>query len=114
MPEFVITKLMDALNDRGKALSQSKVLVLGIAYKKNVDDMRESPSVEVMDMIRRKGAHVDYSDPYVPVFGPLKEYNYQLESRPISEKMLAEYDAVVLATDHNDFDYELILKASQL
>lgn len=114
MPEFVITKLMDALNDRGKALSQSKVLVLGIAYKKNVDDMRESPSVEVMDMIRKKGAQVDYSDPYVPVFGPLKEYNYQLESRSISEEMISEYDAVVLATDHNDFDYELILNASQL
>ncbi len=114
MPEYVITKLMDALNDRGKALSQTKVLVLGIAYKKNVDDMRESPSVEVLDMIRRKGAHVDYSDPYVPAFGPLKEYSYQLESRPISEDMLAEYDAVVLATDHNDFDYEMILKASQL
>ncbi len=105
---------MDALNDRGKALSQSKILVLGIAYKKNVDDMRESPSVEVMDMIRKKGAKVDYSDPFVPIFGPLKEYKYQLQSRPISQDMLSEYDAVVLATDHNDFDYDLILEASQL
>lgn len=114
MPEYVISKLMDALNDRGKALSQSKILVLGIAYKKNVDDMRESPSVEVMDMIRKKGAKVDYSDPFVPIFGPLKEYKYQLQSRPISQDMLSEYDAVVLATDHNDFDYDLILEASQL
>jgi len=114
MPEFVITKLMDALNERGKALSRSKVLVLGIAYKKNVDDMRESPSVELMDMIRGKGAEVNYSDPYVPRFGPFKEYNYKLESKLISQEMLAEYDAVVLATDHNDFDYDLILNCSKL
>ena len=114
MPEFVIMKLMDALNDRGKALSQSKILILGIAYKKNVDDMRESPSVEVMDLIRKKGARVDYSDPYVPIFGPLKEYEYKLESRVINQPMLAEYDAVVLTTDHDLFDYAGILIASQL
>ena len=88
--------------------------MLGIAYKKNVDDMRESPSVELMDMIRGKGAEVNYSDPYVPRFGPFKEYNYKLESKLISQEMLAEYDAVVLATDHNDFDYDLILNCSKL
>lgn len=114
MPEFVIGKLMEALNDLGKALSKSKVLVLGIAYKKNIDDMRESPSVEVMDLIKKKGAEVDYSDPYVPVFGPLNGYCYQLQSRPLSKEMLTEYDAVVIATDHNDFDYELILETSRL
>lgn len=114
MPEFVINKLMDALNDRGKALSQSKILVLGIAYKKNVDDMRESPSVEVMDMIKKKGAQVDYSDPYVPTFGPLTDYCYHLESKPVTCETLSEYDAVVLTTDHDDFDYELIIRASKL
>lgn len=76
--------------------------------------MREHPSIEVMDMIHIKGAQVDYSNPYALIFGRRKEYNNQFETRLISQEMLAQYDAVVLATDHNNFDYELILKASQL
>jgi UDP-N-acetyl-D-glucosamine dehydrogenase len=114
MPEFVIGKLMDALNTKGKALSKCNILILGIAYKKNVDDMRESPSVEIMDLIRKKGANVDYSDPFVPSFGPLKEYDYKLESQVLNKEMLAGYDAVVLTTDHSSFDYDLILDASKL
>lgn len=114
MPEYVIGKLMDGLNDAGKALKGSKVLVLGIAYKKNVDDMRESPSVEIMEILEQKGAKVHYSDPHVPVFPKMREHHFDLSSVAISEQTLAEYDAVVLATDHDRFDYDLIKSKAKL
>lgn len=114
MPEYVVSKLMDGLNESGKSLKGSKVLVLGIAYKKNVDDMRESPSVEVLDMIRKKGAQVDYSDPHVSHFPGFTDYPFKLSSVSISSELLESYDAVVLTTDHDRFDYELLLSASSL
>lgn len=114
MPEYVVSKLMDGLNDKGKSLKGSRILVLGIAYKKNVDDMRESPSVEVLDMIRRKGADVSYSDPHVPVFPGLHAYPYRMESVVTSPSALKEFDAVVLTTDHDRFDYALISENSEL
>lgn len=108
MPEYVVSKLMDALNDHNKSLRGSKVLVLGIAYKKNVDDMRESPSVEIMELIRDKGALVQYSDPHVPTFPKMREHTFDLSSVKLTAESLAEYDAVVLTTDHDKFDYDLI------
>ena len=108
MPEYVISKLMDGLNDAGKALKNSRVLVLGIAYKKNVDDMRESPAVEIMELIQAKGALVAYSDPHVPVFPKMREYCFKLESEPLTAENLATFDAVLLATDHDRFDYGMI------
>lgn len=114
MPEYVVSKLMDGLNESGKSLKGSKVLVLGIAYKKNVDDMRESPSVEVLDMIQKKGARVDYSDPHVSHFPGFTDYPFELSSVLISKETLGNYDAVVLATDHDRFDYELLLSVSSL
>ena len=114
MPEYVVNKLMDGLNDAGKPLKNSKVLVLGIAYKKNVDDMRESPSVTIMELLQAKGALVDYSDPHVPVFPKMREHHFDLSSVELTAQSLAEYDAVVLATDHTDFDYDLIKSKAQL
>lgn len=114
MPEYVVNKLMDGLNDHGKALKGSKVLVLGIAYKKNVDDMRESPSVEIMELIEAKGARVAYSDPHVPVFPKMREHHFDLSSEPLSAENLASFDAVVLATDHDKFDYQLISQHARL
>jgi len=114
MPNYVIEKLVNGLNEQGKALSTSRVLVLGIAYKKNVDDMRESPSVEIMDLIIKKGANVEYSDPYVPVFRPSTSYPYQLQSVSINRENLVKYDAVLLATDHDQLDYDLILNHARL
>jgi len=114
MPEYVVGKLMDGLNDAGKALKGSKVLVLGIAYKKNVDDMRESPSVEIMEILEQKGAQVAYSDPHVPVFPKMREHHFDLSSVDITEQTLADCDAVVLATDHDRFDYDLIKSKAQL
>ncbi|MEN5092063.1 UDP-N-acetyl-D-glucosamine 6-dehydrogenase [Pseudomonas protegens] len=114
MPEYVLSKLMDGLNNSGKALKGCKVLVLGIAYKKNVDDMRESPSVEIMELIEAKGGIVAYSDPHVPVFPKMREHHFELSSEPLTAENLAAYDAVVLATDHDKFDYELIQNHAQL
>ncbi|MFL1406155.1 nucleotide sugar dehydrogenase [Marinobacter sp. M1N3S26] len=114
MPEYVVGKVMDGLNDAGRALKGSKVLVLGIAYKKNVDDMRESPSVEIMEILEQKGAVVSYSDPHVPVFPEMREHHFDLSSVELSEQALSEYDAVILATDHDRFDYDLIKSAARL
>lgn len=114
MPEYVLSKLMDGLNDSGKALKGSKVLVLGIAYKKNVDDMRESPSVEIMELIEAKGGIVAYSDPHVLVFPKMREHHFELSSEALTADNLAGFDAVVLATDHDKFDYELIKQHAKL
>ena len=108
MPEYVVGKLMDGLNEHGKALKNSKVLVLGIAYKKNVGDMRESPAVEIMELIEQKGGEVSYSDPHVPSFPPMREYHFKLESQELTPDSLSTFDAVILTTDHDRFDYELI------
>lgn len=114
MPEYVVSKIVDGLNDAGKSLNSSKILVLGIAYKRNVDDMRESPSVEIMEFLRSKGANVEYSDPHVPVFPKMREHTFNLESISLNKHTLESYDAVVLATDHDKFDYDLILENATL
>lgn len=114
MPEYVLGKLMDGLNEAGKALKGSRILVLGIAYKKNVDDMRESPSVEIMELIQAKGGVVAYSDPHVPVFPKMREHHFDLRSEPLTAENLASFDAVLLATDHDKFDYALIEAKARL
>jgi len=108
MPLWVIGKAMDALNEKGKSLKGSRVLVLGIAYKKNVDDMRESPSVDLMEILREKGVLLDYSDPHVSVFPKMREHYFELKSVELTKEALATYDLVLLATDHTAFDYDLI------
>jgi UDP-N-acetyl-D-glucosamine dehydrogenase len=110
----VVNRLISAMNQNGKVLKGSRVLALGIAYKRDVDDMRESPSVFVMEKLRDWGADVAYSDPHVPVFPQMREHNFALSSVALSPEVLAGFDAVVLLTDHTDFDYELILAHSRL
>ena len=114
MPAYVLEKTMDALNEVGKPLKGSKVLVLGIAYKKNVDDMRESPSVELMELLKAKGAELAYSDPFFPSFPKMRKHQFELQSVSLSADVVALYDVVLLATDHDAFDYELIQSSSQL
>lgn len=114
MPEYVVTKVMEGLNEHGKPLKGSKIIVLGIAYKKNVDDMRESPSVEIMEILRDKGADVMYSDPHVPVFPEMREHNFDLSSVELTAENLRDADAVILTTDHDRFDYELIKQEAKL
>lgn len=114
MPHWVVSKLGDALNDRARSIKGSKVLVLGIAYKKDVDDMRESPSVELMEILRDKGADVAYSDPHVPVFPKMREHHFDLKSVPLTAESIASYDVLLLATNHKAFDYDLIQKNAKL
>jgi UDP-N-acetyl-D-glucosamine dehydrogenase len=114
MPHWVVGKLTDALNVRGKAVMGSRVLVLGIAYKKDVEDMRESPSVELMEILRDKGAVVDYSDPHVPVFPRMREHRFDLRSVELTPQRIASYDVVLLATAHSAFDYDLVRQYAAL
>ncbi len=114
MPAWVIQKVADALNERERAIKGSKILVLGIAYKKNVDDMRESPSVELMELLQHKGAEIAYSDPWVPVFPKMRRYAFELQSVELNPAVLASYDLVLLATHHDAFDYSLIQQHARL
>jgi UDP-N-acetyl-D-glucosamine dehydrogenase len=114
MPEYVLGKLSAALNRAGKAMNGARILVLGIAYKKNVDDMRESPAVHVMELVRSNGGLVSYSDPHVPVFPKMREHTFELNSVELSPERLKTFDAVVLTTDHAKFDYDMIYEHSRL
>jgi UDP-N-acetyl-D-glucosamine dehydrogenase len=114
MPEWVVQKLSAALNARGTPVRGAKILVLGIAYKKNVDDMRESPSVELMEQLQQLGAKVDYSDPHIPAFPHLRRGYFKLKSVKLTPASLKRYDAVLLATNHDAFDYAAISKHSKL
>ena len=114
MPDYVISKVAHALNLRKKAINGSRVLVLGISYKKNIDDMRESPSVHLMEKLRALGAEVSYSDPHVSVFPKMREHHFDLKSVALSPEVLQGYDCVLLATDHDKFDYDMIRQHSAL
>jgi len=112
MPDYVVDKIMFALNQKEKSLKGSRVLILGIAYKKNVDDMRESPSVFIMERLREKGVLLEYSDSYFPQFPKMREHSFNMNSIPITKENLESFDCVLVATDHDDFDYDFILKHS--
>jgi UDP-N-acetyl-D-glucosamine dehydrogenase len=114
MPDWVFVKVTEALNARERSVKGARILALGIAYKKNVDDMRESPAVMVMERLRSAGALVEYSDPHVPVFPRMREHKFDLRSQPLTEQSLASYDAVLLLTDHDAFDYGLVAHHSKL
>lgn len=114
MPQWVMEKIASALNERQLAINGSKVLVLGIAYKKNVDDMRESPAVMLMELLRAKGALLCYSDPWVPVFPKMREHHFELASVELTAERLQEQDLVLLATNHDLFDYAFIRQHAAL
>jgi len=114
MPDYVVGKITAALNERRKAVSGSQILVVGIAYKKNVDDMRESPSVAIMETLRDLGAKVAYSDPHVPVFPPMREHKFDLASVKLTPETIASFDCVVIATDHDRIAYDELLQFSDL
>ena len=114
MPHYVITKIMEALNECRKSLKGSKVLLLGLAYKKDIDDLRESPSVELIELLRKKGANVDYNDPYIPKTHKQRQHDLRMTSKKLSTKMLASYDVVLISTDHSDYDYDWIVQNAKL
>lgn len=114
MPSWVLKKIAKALNGHEKSIKGSKILILGISYKKNIDDMRESPSVFLMEKIRDEGARLDYSDPHVPVFPKMREHSFDLKSVELTPATIATYDCIVLTTDHDKFDYDMIQKNAKL
>lgn len=112
MPVYVVTKITDALNDEGKAVRESKIVVLGAAYKRDVDDVRESPALDVLSLLKHKGANVQYHDPYVPQLS--LEDNLQMYSTAYSPELLADADCVVIVTDHTLFDWQHVVDHSQV
>jgi len=114
MPAYVILKLMEALNERGKALKGSRILVLGAAYKRDTDDSRESPGLEIMEELFHRGAKVEYSDPHLPRLPIVRRHKIDLASVMLSEASLRQYDAVLLVTDHTRFPYDLIHRSASL
>ena len=114
MPHWVVNKVANALNNYERPVKNSRILVLGIAYKRDVDDMRESPSIEIMELLQKKGAHVDYSDPHVPLFPAMRAHHFDLHSVNLTPETIASYDCVVLATAHQAFDYSLIAQNAKL
>ncbi|MBI96900.1 UDP-N-acetyl-D-glucosamine dehydrogenase [bacterium] len=114
MPNYVLQKISDSLNSLSIALKNSNILILGIAYKKNVGDLRESPSIQLMELLLEKEANIQYSDPYANSFPKMRNHSFNLKSINITKENLLNQDVVVLATDHDSFDYDLITKYSKL
>ncbi len=109
VPYYVVAKVQDALNARGKSIKGARILILGVAYKKDVDDARESPALAIMDLLQKKGAVILYHDPYIPSLPSFRKYSFDLKSSPLTEKVLRKVDAAVVVTDHS-IDYQRIIK----
>ena len=114
MPRYVINRLAEGLNRLRKPIRGSKILVLGLTYKKDIDDIRESPSIELIEMLQDRGAKVDYNDPYVSRTHPQREHNLKMQSKPLSAATIRSYDCVLIATDHSVYDYQWILDNARL
>jgi UDP-N-acetyl-D-glucosamine dehydrogenase len=114
MPYYVIEKTVEALNNHKKSLNGSRIMVLGAAYKKDIDDDRESPGYAIMKMLMEKGAVVAYNDPWIPKLQATRKYDFQMSSTPITPEVLVEMDAVIIVTDHSDYDFAEIVKHSNL
>lgn len=111
MPGYVVDRVTDLLNQQGKPLKGSKIMVVGIAYKPDVKDIRESPALDIIELLARKDAEVSFNDPYVPSFDYLEQH---WKSQPVSEKLLKEQDCVIITTDHSNYDWEFIAKNAKL
>jgi len=114
MPEYVLRKLVEGLNRRGRALRGARILVLGVAYKRDVDDTRESPALFLIDLLQRQGARVTYHDPYVPALGRFRKYDFDLRSVRLTPQSLRASDATLIVTDHSSFDPAFIVRHSRL
>jgi len=114
MPEFVVDRILDLMNDEGRALKGSKILLLGMSYKREIDDVRESPSLDLIVLLRRKGAVVDYHDPYVPQIRDPGNETSTIKSVPLTKEAIAKYDLVLISTDHKSVDYQLVIDNSKL
>ena len=113
VPYYVVAKVQDALNERGKSIKGARILILGVAYKKDVDDARESPALAIMDLLQKKGAVILYHDPYIPSLPSFRKYSFKLKSSPLTDQLLRRVDAAVVVTDHS-IDYRRIVKLVSL
>jgi UDP-N-acetyl-D-glucosamine dehydrogenase len=115
MPYHVVDAIAAALNERRKSLKGARVLVMGVAYKKDVDDLRESPTLKIMQLLRERGATIEYNDPYFPELHKMRHYDYAgMRSVELTPSNIASYDCVVIATDHTQYDMQAIVQAAQL
>jgi len=114
MPYYVVQQVMYGLNSRKKSINGSRILVLGVAYKKDVDDPRESPSFKLMKLLQEKGAEVHYNDPHIPVLKPMRKYTFNLKSADLTAETISSMDCLLLATDHSAYDYQFILDHAKL
>ena len=114
MPAYVVERVADALNERGKSLKGAKILLLGVAYKRDLDDDRESPSFKLIELLQRKHAQVSYHDPFVPTLHSGRRYDYRLQSVTLDAQSVAAADAVLIATDHTTVDYDFVVRHAQL
>ncbi|MGC2639216.1 MAG: nucleotide sugar dehydrogenase [Acidobacteriaceae bacterium] len=112
MPYFVVESIIEAMSQRGKALCGARVLVLGLAYKRDIDDLRESPSLTIIELLQKRGAHVEYNDPFVPTVGRGRKYALDMTSTSLDR--IPEFDCVVIVTDHSQYDYRSIVASAQL
>jgi UDP-N-acetyl-D-glucosamine dehydrogenase len=111
MPNFWVRKVADALNSQGKAVRGARILVLGVAYKKDIDDIRESPALDIIRLLQQQGATVTYHDPHVPQF---KEDGHEMKSTPFSPAAVVAADCIMIVTDHSSIDYRMVREKAQL
>ena len=114
MPNYVVNKVIEALNSKKKSLNGSKILVLGLAYKPDIDDVRESPSLELIKLLKNGGAKVDYNDPYLPKTHKMRDYDLKMKSVSLTAAKIKSYDCVLIATNHSDYDYKWLVKNAKL
>ena len=112
MPYFVVENIVEAMSQQGKALRGSRILVLGLAYKRDIDDLRESPSLTIIELLQKRGAHVEYNDPFFPTVGHGRKYALNMTSTPLER--IPEFDCVVIVTDHSQYDYPGIVAKAKL
>jgi UDP-N-acetyl-D-glucosamine dehydrogenase len=114
MPQHVVNRIAEALNEEARPLKASRVCVLGVAYKKDVDDPRESPAFTILELLAQRGAAVSYHDPHIPRLPRMRHHSIRLESQPLTESFLAGQDCVVIVTDHSAFDFPWIVRHASL
>jgi len=115
MPYHVVDALVGAMNEHQKSVKGSRILLLGVAYKKDVDDLRESPSLKLLELLTQRGANLDYNDPYFPALHKMRHYDFSnMKSVELTPQNLGSYDCALIATDHSSYDYDAIVKNSKL
>jgi UDP-N-acetyl-D-glucosamine dehydrogenase len=114
VPYYVVQKTIKALNDHRRSINGAKILLLGMAYKPDVDDLRESPALKIMELLMQEGAEVDYNDPYIPELKPMRKYNFSAQSVDLTPDNLSSYDAIIITTNHSSYDQNLIYKNAKI